>query len=174
MPLKLVHIGNHIRLARYRRRLTPGEAAEQIGTKSLNLILWEQGNTEPPVGSIPNILRFLGYDPLPPPRTNLPERLFAFRRVLGLDRKQAGHLYGVGERTWGDWELGHHAPFPGQAAHLENFLEAHHAKAAREWAGVRPFDASGIPACFRVIQGRIVHTGAILTASRRRWEREKR
>src|SRR5690606_19202351 len=99
IPLKLVHLGDHIRLARYCRRLTPLEAARQIGTNPRNLLPWERGFSNPQIEATPGILKFLGYDPFPPPRTNLPERLFAFRRALGLDRRQAARLYGVGERT---------------------------------------------------------------------------
>jgi hypothetical protein len=59
MPLKLTHIGNHIRLARYRGRITIEDTAGQIGTVSRNIILWEQGG-QPHIQALPGILRFLG------------------------------------------------------------------------------------------------------------------
>src|SRR5690606_38527271 len=67
-PLKLVHLGDHIRLARYLRRLTPVEAARQIGTNPRNLLPWERGSSNPQIDATPGVLRFLGYDPFPPPR----------------------------------------------------------------------------------------------------------
>lgn len=62
-PLKLAHIGDHIRLIRYHRRLTPVEAARQIGTNPRNLLPWERGFSNPQIDATPGVLRFLGYDP---------------------------------------------------------------------------------------------------------------
>ncbi len=156
-PLKLVHIGNHIWLARYRRKFSPEAAARLIGTKERNLLLWELGVSEPRIGGIPGILRFLGYDPFPPSRTNLPERLFAFRRALGLDRKQAASLYGIGERTWGDWELGYHTPFRKEQERLEGFLAIRYEEAVRGWPGNPPEGSIVATACFKVVCGRVIN-----------------
>ena len=65
----------------------------------------EKGHTEPPIESVPAILRFLGYDPYPQPRT-LPERMLAKRRAMGWSSKEAARQLGVEEGTWGAWERG--------------------------------------------------------------------
>ena len=153
MPLRLIHIGNHIRLARYRRRLTIEEAAGQIGTVSRNIILWEQGG-EPHVHALPGVLRFLGYDPYPPPRTTLRERLYSTRRVLGLDCKQMSRLYGVDQKTWWWWETGKHSPLPGRIRDLERFLQVSHANTVKAWPGIPPDASRAIPATFRLKEGR--------------------
>lgn len=155
MPLKLVHIGNHIRLTRYWRRCTIGEAADQIGTLSRNIILWEQGG-EPHIHSLPGVLRFLGYDPYPPPRTTLRERLYSTRRVLGLDCKQMGRFYGVDPKTWWWWETGKHSPLSGRIAGLERFLEKSYTEAVKSWPGNSPEDPRAVPATFRLENGKPV------------------
>lgn len=155
MPLKLVHIGNHIRLARYRRRLTIEEAAGQIGTVRRNVILWEQGG-QPHIHALPGVLRFLGYDPYPPPRTTLRERFFSTRRALGLDCKQMGRLYGVDPKTWWWWETGKHAPLSIRIKSLERFLEASYDEAVKGWPGNPPEVLRTIPATFRFTNGKPV------------------
>ena len=150
------HIGDHIRLTRFLRKLTPEAAARQIGTIGRSVLAWELGAREPAISTIPGILRFLGYDPFPPPRTTLPERMFATRRSLGLDRLQAARLFGVGERTWGDWELGHHRPSPRQAGVLVRFLETSYAEAVKGWPGKPPEKSVAIPRSFKIQEGRPV------------------
>jgi transcriptional regulator with XRE-family HTH domain len=156
VPLKLVHIGNHIRLARYIRRLTLDEAGKLIGTKSRNLLLWEQGSTEPQIGAIPGILRFLGYDPFPPPRTTLRERLYSTRRVIGLDSKQIARLYGVDQKTWWWWETEKHSPLPSRVKDLERFLEFSYAEAMKDWPGKPPEGSRTCPTTYRLIDGKPV------------------
>lgn len=155
IPLKLIHIGNHIRLARYERRCTVEEAAGQIGTVSRNIILWELGG-EPHIHSLPGVLRFLGYDPYPPPRTTLRERLYSTRRALGLDCKQMGRLYGVDPKTWWWWEMGKHSPLSSRVEGLEDFLEVSYAEAAKAWPGKPPENSRAVPATFRFKDGRPV------------------
>jgi hypothetical protein len=148
IPLKLIHIGNHIRYARYLRRLTIEVSAGQIGTVSRNVILWELGG-EPHIHSLPGVLRFLGYDPYPPPRTTLRERLYSTRRALGLDCKMMGKLYGVDQKTWWWWETGKHSPLSHRIEYLERFLELSYTKAVKGWSGNPPEDSRAVPATFR-------------------------
>ncbi len=153
--MKLVHIGNHIRLARYRRRLTIEDSAVQIGTVSRNILLWEQGG-EPHIHTLPGVLRFLGYDPYPPPRTTLRERLYSTRRALGLDCKQMGRLYGVDPKTWWWWETGKHSPLSGRMEGLERFIEKSYAEAVRGWPGRPPEASRAVPATYRFKDGKPV------------------
>jgi hypothetical protein len=131
------------------------EAAGQIGTLSRNIILWEQGG-EPHIHSLPGVLRFLGYDPSPPPRTTFRERLFSTRRALGLDCKQMGRLYGVDHKTWWWWETGKHSPLSSRIGGLERFMEESYAEAVKGWPGSPPADSRAVPATFRLKDGKPV------------------
>lgn len=174
MPLKLVHIGNHIRYARYLRKLTPGEAGKQIGVGIRTLLDWEKGVRTPEGKSLPAVLGFLGYDPYPPPQTTLGERLFALRRAWGWSHEEAANAFGVAAKTWWTWEVGEHSPLPLHRKLLETFVESSYAEATKDWQGVTPPSGEIIaPACFKVVKGRIVNTEGTITAARIRWARER-
>lgn len=71
----------------------------------MTVLNWEKGYTEPPVESLPALVGFLGYDPLPEPKT-LAERLYGKRRAMGWTIRQAADMLGVDPGTWKDWESG--------------------------------------------------------------------
>lgn len=98
-------LGEHVRKRRLEMRLTQTQAAERIGVNPWTILNWEKGNTEPPIASMPALLKFLGYDPLPEPKT-LPERLLAKRRAMGWSIREAARKFGVDPATWRDWEQG--------------------------------------------------------------------
>jgi len=52
---------------------------------------------------MPAIIRFLGYDPMPP-ASSLPERLAAARRELGVTQRETAERMGVDPCTLRDWE----------------------------------------------------------------------
>ncbi|MBF6570877.1 MAG: helix-turn-helix domain-containing protein [Candidatus Binataceae bacterium] len=86
-------------------KLTQTQAAERLGINSWTVLNWERGHTEPPIESMPAILRFLDYDPFPEPES-LQGLLLAKRRAMGWSIKKAARQLGVDEGTWGDWERG--------------------------------------------------------------------
>ena len=100
--------------------LTQEEAAGRIGANTETYQHWEKGYTEPEVESLPAIIRFLGYDPFPPP-TTLPERMVAKRRVMGWTLKEAARNFGVDRKTWKVWEEGR-TPLPEHGNRLEQLL----------------------------------------------------
>lgn len=69
-------LGDHVRRRRLALRLTQRELATRLGVNPWTVLNWEKGHTQPPSLSVAAILRFLGYDPFPPPQT-LAERLLA-------------------------------------------------------------------------------------------------
>ena len=73
-----------------------------MGTNEWSLRKWERGRP-PTVRFYPGIIRFLGTEPWPEPRT-LGERLRAERRRRGLPRADAASLVGVDESTFWRWE----------------------------------------------------------------------
>ena len=173
-PLELLHIGNHVRYARYLRKLTPGEAGKQIGVGKSTLLDWELGVRKPEGRSLRAVLRFLGYDPYPPPQTTLGERLFALRRAMGWTHEEAGKAFGVSTKTWWTWEAGEHSPLPLHRKLLETFVESRFAGATKDWqGGTPPSGEISAPACFKVVRGRIVNSEGTIAAARIRWERER-
>ena len=99
------NLGEHIRKRRLELRLTQKQAAERLGVNPWTVLNWEKDHTEPPIESIPVIIRFLDYDLFPEPKT-IPERLLAKRRTMGWSIKEAARRLGVDSGTWGDWEQG--------------------------------------------------------------------
>ena len=68
------------------------EAATRLGGCRATLANWEWGRVQPPVGRMPVVIRFLGYDPHPDPKTR-GETLRSYRRALGLTQRElAGQL----------------------------------------------------------------------------------
>lgn len=97
--------GDHLRRRRLERELGQKEAAQLLGVTSWTILNWEKGRTDPAIGSVPGLIRFLGYDPSPDAK-NLPQCLLAKRRAMGWSiRKAAGEL-GVDPGAWRDWERG--------------------------------------------------------------------
>ena len=71
---------------------------------------WEKGKTQPVVRYYPAIIRFLGYNPLPPAGDGFPSQLKAARKQRGLSWKRLAKELGVWETTVRDWENGTHRP----------------------------------------------------------------
>lgn len=86
-------------------RLIQKQAAERLGVNVWTLLNWENGRTDPPVVAMPAVIKFLDYDPFPPPET-LPERLLAKRREMGWSIKEAAEFVGVDPGTWANWKHG--------------------------------------------------------------------
>jgi DNA-binding transcriptional regulator YiaG len=76
-----------------------------LGTDEGSVINWEKGRRAPRVYRLPAIIQFLGYNPLPEPRT-VPERLVAKRLERGWSRKLASRYLGIDVTTLRDWEQG--------------------------------------------------------------------
>ena len=98
-------MGEHLKKRRLELKLTQKEAAVELGVNSWTILNWEKSHTEPPIATIPAIVRFLGYDPFPEPKT-LPEHLLAKRRTMGWSTEQAARKIGVDPGSWSKWERG--------------------------------------------------------------------
>src|SRR5437667_9909875 len=75
-------LGEHVRKRRLQLGLTQKRAAKELGVNPWTVLNWETGRFEPPIRWLPAILRFLGYNPFPPP-TTVGERLLHVRRQRG-------------------------------------------------------------------------------------------
>ena len=58
-------LGDHILQCRLNRHLTQKQLAMRLRVSAWTILNWEKGYTSPPIGAIPGILEWLGYDPYP-------------------------------------------------------------------------------------------------------------
>lgn len=94
-----------MRKKRLEMGLMQKEVAAQFGVNTWTILNWEKGHSEPPIAALPAIVRFLGYDPYPEPKT-VSEHLFAKRREMGWSIKEAAQELKVDPGTWANWERG--------------------------------------------------------------------
>ena len=98
-------LGEHVKRSRLEREISRREAALLLGVTPWTVFNWEKGRTDPAIEAMPAIIRFLGYDPSPAPRS-LPERLLAKRRAMGWSIQNAAKTVAVDPGVWSDWERG--------------------------------------------------------------------
>jgi transcriptional regulator with XRE-family HTH domain len=96
-------LGEHLRRVRLDRGLSQRHAAEAIGCHATALLHWEKGSAEPELRFLPAILRFLGYDPRPEPRT-FGGRIRAAREAEGLTARELSRRLGLDPQTLAAWE----------------------------------------------------------------------
>jgi transcriptional regulator with XRE-family HTH domain len=70
-PEQLHTLGDHLRRRRLTLKLPQEEAAKQLGVGRASLHHWEQDRQKPGAASLPAIVKFLGYNPLPVPNHGL-------------------------------------------------------------------------------------------------------
>jgi DNA-binding transcriptional regulator YiaG len=100
-------IGEHLWWRRTDLALRQKDVAMQIGVSQFTIINWESGETTPAVRFGPKVVAFLGYDPLPEPKS-FGQGVWKLRWRLGLtQRALAGHL-GIDDASVRGWESGRH------------------------------------------------------------------
>jgi len=114
-------LGEHIRGRRRELGISQRHAAKDLGVNDWTVLNWEKGRTKPPIGAMPGILAWLGYDPFPQPKT-LSERMLGVRRVMGWTIAQAASRLGVASAAWGAWERSGRVPWERYQQLLERFL----------------------------------------------------
>ncbi len=114
-------LGEHIRRRRVELGLSQRAIAAHLGANVWTVLNWEKGCTKPPIGAMPGILAWLGYDPFPQPKT-LSERMLGVRRVMGWTIAQAASRLGVASAAWGAWERSGRVPWERYQQLLERFL----------------------------------------------------
>jgi hypothetical protein len=94
-----VTLGQHLKRRRAVSGLSQAGAASELGVSPFTILNREKDRTEPPIGCMPCILRWLAYDPFPKPKT-LSERMVAVRRTNGWTIVEAAKGFGVDPTTW--------------------------------------------------------------------------
>jgi len=121
IPAEPQTIGDHIRRRRLARKMIQREVAEQIGVTESSIFNWESNTAKPEIRFMPNIIRFLGYDPQPE-AAGLGEQLARRRTALGLSQKAAAKRIEVDPSTLARWERGERVPTGGVLTRVERFL----------------------------------------------------
>jgi transcriptional regulator with XRE-family HTH domain len=122
-PEELNTLGDHLLRRRLVLKLLQRQAAAQIGVDKTSIANWESNRTKPGVEYMPAIIRFLGYNPLPP-ADGWAERLVQCRTVLGLSQKLSAQQMGVDQCTLARWERGEREPAGGFASRALRFVAA--------------------------------------------------
>ncbi len=68
-PKQFKHLGDHIKARRIDFGLLQREVATRVGVSKEAIHNWERGHAEPEVRFCPALIEFLGYNPLPEPKT---------------------------------------------------------------------------------------------------------
>jgi transcriptional regulator with XRE-family HTH domain len=108
-PEELNTLGDHLLRRRLVLKLLQRQVAEQLSVDKASIVNWEGNRTKPGVEYMPAIIRFLGYNPLPPP-DGWAKRLVQCRTVLGLSQKESALRIGVDQCTLARWERGEREP----------------------------------------------------------------
>jgi len=99
------------------------EVAEQLGVDKACVFNWEGNRSNPEIRYVPEIIRFLGYNPLPAAAT-MGERLIRHRTMRGLSQGDAARELDVDPSTLAKWERGEREPAGAFAKRAERFLAA--------------------------------------------------
>lgn len=127
VPEKLETIGDHLLRRRLTLKLIQRQAAKQLGVNVATIVNWENSLKKPKVKYMPAIIRFLGYNPLPPPK-GWADRLVQARVAIGLTQKGAAGRIGVEQCTLARWERGEREPTGAFAAQAHRFLKTAEAR----------------------------------------------
>ena len=96
-----------------KRRLDLGlfqkEVADRIGVVTDTITNWELNRFEPEIRSLPKIIQFLGYNPLPVAQST-GQGLRRARETQGLSIKAMARRMGVDPSTLARWERGDQEP----------------------------------------------------------------
>jgi DNA-binding XRE family transcriptional regulator len=99
-----VTLGEHLKQHRNKEKLLQREVAHILGVTKECYFLWEHDRNMPLPVHFPKILEWLGYDPLPEPRTD-GEKAKRCRLQSGLSIKEAAIQIGVDEATLASYEV---------------------------------------------------------------------
>jgi transcriptional regulator with XRE-family HTH domain len=107
-------IGEAIRKRRLDLGLRQVEVAKMIGCDEMSIVNWEVGHSTPRINRVPDVIRFLGCNPLPTGGT-IAERLVAHRKARGITQKEFARELGIDPSTLARWERGEREPHEGAA-----------------------------------------------------------
>ncbi|MCM2327809.1 MAG: helix-turn-helix domain-containing protein [Lysobacter sp.] len=116
-------LGQHLRKRRLVLNLTQKQVARALGISPFTVLNLERDRTQPAMAAYPALVRWLGYNPFPVPKT-LQEHMRAARRAQGWTIVEAAKRLVVDPSTWGEWEKTGRVAWKRTRASLDRFLEA--------------------------------------------------
>jgi site-specific DNA recombinase len=121
IPAEAKTIGDHIRRKRLSMGLRQKDAAKHLGVTAASVYNWEANKGVPEFRSMPAVIHFLGYNPLPAATTTA-QQLVRRRTELGMSQKEAAQQMGVDPSTLARWERGEREPDGPCAKRIARFL----------------------------------------------------
>ena len=116
-------------------KLLQRQVAQQLSVNAATIHNWEANVVEPRLHFMPAIIRFLGYNPLPPPAPGgWGERLVQCRTALGITQKDLAGQLAVDQGTLARWERGEREPTGAFKARVSRFLSTAEAAWAKDTA----------------------------------------
>ncbi|HVX52568.1 MAG TPA: helix-turn-helix transcriptional regulator [Chitinophagaceae bacterium] len=115
-------IGEHIRKVRMDKGLLQAEVAAVLGVTEQCVTNWENGNGEPQIRYMPQIISFLGYYPLLSDLEIFGNKIKFYRQEKGLSHKRFAKLIGVDAGTISSWENGKNRPLRKHLKTLEDIM----------------------------------------------------
>ena len=85
------------------------EVARRLGVHKGSIQNWEREVGQPGIRQLPAIIEFLGYDPLPEPKS-LCQRIAYARRRLGFTQEDLANALSLNPATIWSWETGRTRP----------------------------------------------------------------
>lgn len=125
-PEQLNTLGDHLLRRRLVLKLLQKQVARQLSVDEASIHNWETNRTKPAVAYMPAIIKFLGYNPLPP-ADGWADRLVQCRTLLGLSQKESAKRMGVDASTLARWERAERDPTGRLLARVLRFLAANEA-----------------------------------------------
>lgn len=122
-PEELNSIGDHLLRRRLVLKLLQRQVGGQIGVDKTSIANWEGNRSKPGFQFMPAIIRFLGYNPVPP-TNGWADRLVGCRTVLGISQREFARRIGVDPGTLARWERGERAPAGVFAARALSLIRA--------------------------------------------------
>jgi len=122
-PQALNTLGDWIRHSRLERGLTQAQTGAIMGVSECCITNWELGHTEPEIGYVPAVIKFIGYCPYTPTADPI-ARLSAIRWALGLTQEKLAKLMRVDESSLCSWERGEHRPTNKSKKIIAGFLSS--------------------------------------------------
>ncbi len=116
-----VTLGDHLKKARRERGLLQREVAKALRVDSMSLVNWEKNRTSIGARFVPAIIRWLGYDPLPRPRS-FASWLVTERIRKGLARRGLANALGWDENTVRKYAEGGRPPDGSRLEQLRTML----------------------------------------------------
>jgi transcriptional regulator with XRE-family HTH domain len=121
-PEHLTTLGDHIRKRRLDLGLLQKDVAVIVNATTSSVTNWEKNRTRPRLYLLPNLIKFLGYDPVQSNATTLGERIKDYRLQKGASLRKLAKELGIDPGTLARWERGVSNPSRKMSKRLYAFL----------------------------------------------------